>query len=52
MGQRVVDMPRRVSTELKGDVDGESGGGKGTRQPVAGAVERGAVPNERAAMTS
>lgn len=52
MGQSVVEKPSNVSTELRGDVVGESTGGNGIRQPVAGAVERGAVPKESAAITS
>lgn len=52
MGHRVVEKPSNVSTDPRGDELGESTGGKGIRQPVGGAVERGAVPNESAAITS
>jgi len=52
MGHSVVAMPRRVSTLLRGDVVTAPSGGKGRRHPGAGATESGAVPFDRAAITS
>ena len=51
MGQSVVAMPRRVSTLLNRD-SVSSGGGKGARPIASGGLDRGAVPSDRAAMTS
>ena len=50
MGQRSVAMPRRVSTEFRGEIDGIDGRSRGLRG--VGVVETGDVPKERAAMTS
>lgn len=52
MGQRVVDIPRSVSTELRREGMGAPVGGRGCTLLRPGAEERGAVPNERAAITS
>lgn len=52
MGHSVVAMPRRLSTLLSGEVAGAPNGEKGTRHPAAGAAETGAVPLDRAAITS
>lgn len=53
MGQREVARPRRVSTLPEGDVaPRESRGGSGESEPLPGAEESGAVPKDRAAMTS
>jgi hypothetical protein len=43
-------MPRRVSTEFRGEIDGVEGKSRGLRG--VGVVEIGGVPKERAAMTS
>jgi hypothetical protein len=50
MGQRSVAMPRRVSTEFSGEIDGIDGRFKGLRGVVV--VDIGDVPKESAAMTS
>src|SRR5690606_31380192 len=50
MGQRVLAMPRRVSTSPSCEA-GLWAGGAATRLPAGGLV-RGAVPKERADMTS
>ena len=50
MGQRSVAMPRRVSTEFNGDMDGVEGRFKGLKGVVA--VDIGDVPKESAAITS
>lgn len=52
IGHKVVDIPSRVSTLLRGDAAGASRGANGMRQPAAGAVERGADPNDSAVITS
>lgn len=52
MGHSVVAIPSRVSTLFRGDATGASIGGNGIRQPAAGAAERGAVPRDRAVITS
>lgn len=53
MGQSEVARPRRVSTLPEGEVaPRESRGGSGEREPLPGAEDSGAVPKERAAMTS
>lgn len=52
-GQRDVARPRRVSTLPDGDkAPCESSGGKGERDPRPGAMESGAVPKDKAAITS
>lgn len=45
-------IPSKVSTLVKGDAGGASGGGTGTRLPALGAVDNGGVPNDNAVMTS
>jgi hypothetical protein len=50
IGQRSVAMPRRVSTEFRGDKDGVEGMLKGLNG--AGAVDTGDVPSESAVITS
>lgn len=50
MGQRSVAMPRRVSTEFKGETDGKEGRFSGLRG--AAVVDTGEVPKERAAIVS
>ena len=50
IGQRSVAMPRRVSTEFKGEADGNEGRFSGLRGAVA--VDTGEVPKERAAIVS
>jgi len=52
IGHSVVAIPSSVSTLLMGDPKGAPMGGNGWRQPAAGAAESGAVPLERAAITS
>lgn len=53
MGQREVAMPRRVSMLPRGDkAPLELRGGGGLRYLALGAVDRGAVPNESAVITS
>lgn len=52
MGHKVVAMPRRVSMLQRGEAAAAPRGGTGWRQPGEGAAERGAVPLERAVMTS
>ena len=50
MGQRSIAMPRRVSTEFRGEIDGVEGRFKGLSGVVV--VDIGDVPKESAAMTS
>ena len=52
MGQRVVDIPRRVSTFDRGEVVGAPRGERGRRWEADGGLERGEVPFERAVITS
>lgn len=52
IGHSVVAMPNNVSTLLRDENSGAPMGGKGMRQPAAGAVDKGAVPKDNAAMTS
>lgn len=52
MGQRVVDMPSNVSTELSREWTGAPVGGSGCTQLRPGAWDSGAVPKDNAAMTS
>lgn len=52
IGHKVVAIPSKVSTLLSGDATGASRGGNGVKQPAAGAVAIGAVPKERAVITS
>jgi hypothetical protein len=53
MGHNDVAIPSKASTLPSGETaPRESRGGNGARHPWPGAVERGAVPNDRAAITS
>lgn len=50
IGQRSVAMPRRVSTEFRGEAEGEDGRFSGLRG--AAVVDTGDIPKERAAIVS
>lgn len=54
IGQRSVERPRRVSTALNGELGTEpvDTGGVGKGDDVAWALAFGAVPSDRAAITS
>ena len=52
IGHRVVAIPSKVSTLVRGDAAGASSGGTGNRPPALGAVDNGGVPNDNAVITS